>query len=223
MPWTAGTHTGTSGTIAGTTGLTLGLGATTTVGQVVVASDGIVGSGQTPTITDSASNVLSWTTVTQNGSTNGVTSSIAWGVATITTAPNITFKWSGATSAAQWLFIGSFTTPGGTISADGSATYVDSSPAATIVTPAGGGTGASDLVINNVTASGAWTSTGSPWVSFTASAQLGNMTAYAINVAGNQTPNMTCNSAGNSSLVIALQPPAGAVVIPDLIAAPFHR
>jgi hypothetical protein len=210
MPWSVdGTPISSTGTVVGTTGSSQAYGGAITAGDVVAAASlwfiGGDTNTYTPTFTDTAGNVASWTTSSFHGTvlSTSINIAIAWGIATTTTAPVAKVTWNTGTSGTIEIYLGCFTAPAGTVAADGAAATADVATGATVNTPAGNGAGASDLLICMAGLGGSSSGAAGSWVNMGAS--QGDQAAYALNVAGNTVPNIPQTGGGWESIVIALQ------------------
>jgi hypothetical protein len=190
-------------TNAGTTGASVAFGSNVASGNVLVTA-AIYASNVTPTWTFSDTQGNGWTQLGQY--TDPTTAScMSAGFAIAGSSAADTPKWvnNQATSVTCDIFIGEFVPPSGTISQDGAATTA-AGTTDPFVTPAGGGSGSNDLVINVLCFAFNWTSWGGAWASM-AGAQSGNIAGYLINAAGNSTPNTPTAGNAVASMVVALK------------------
>lgn len=209
----------TSGTAAGTTGISLAFGSNVTAGDVIIAGGSYGNSvSATPTFSDTSSNVTTWNTAGNFAFPSGISFNIAlsWGVATTTGPCTPKMTWNSSTSSSLGLFIGDFTPPTGTISQDGSSALQNQTSSTTTVTlPAGPGSGSNDLLINYIGCQGTFTSFSSPWTQVGPS--FGDGCGYVLNSAGSQAANATQSNGTYGSIIIAIQAGGGGVSTPPFI------
>lgn len=223
MAWSVGQVTSTVVSGAGTTGVSKAFTSNVTAGQVIVAAVNYGDSTTntyTATFSDASANVPSWTqTAVYISTAETVHMVIGFGIAGSSAACTPKVAWSAGTGS-QELYIGSFTSPGGTITADGTASKEDSGTGgnqATIVLPAGPGAGASDLLINLASVGNTFGAFAGSWVAMGAS-QGGDACGYLLNAAGNSTPDWTQSPSGAwACLVLAIQATGAAATIASFI------
>lgn len=196
-------------TAAGTTGVTAAFPGNVTAGNIIVISALYAESTIQPTWTFSDSQTGPSNTYTQLGDqldTNvGAVTAVAFAIASQSAA--CTAKWvnNQATSTDAEIYAGEFTAPAGTVvSQDGTATTATASASTDMITPAGGGSGSNDLLINSLGFGNSWGSWGGAWVSMGTPPGTGNAVGALLNAAGNSTPNAVSSASGVMSMVVAL-------------------
>lgn len=197
-------------TVAGTTGKSLAFASPVTEGNVIVIGALYAESTTAPTWTFSDSESNTYTQLGTQLDTNvGAVTAIAFAIADSSAACTPAWVNNQATSTDAEIYVGEFAKPTGTVSQDGAATTATASASTDMVTPAGGGSGSNDLLINMLGFASAWGSWGGAWASMGTPPSTGNACGFLLNAAGNATPNAVSSASGVMSLVVALQSVGG--------------
>jgi hypothetical protein len=207
MTWSEVQAISGTATATGATGITQAYGSNVTAGNVLVAACIYTSNNQTATFSDSQTNT--WTTLGSYHSTSvSGTYAIGFAIAGSSAANTPKCVWGGGTSSTLELYIGEFVPPSGTISQDGAAESTQAATGSPVITPAAGGTGSNDLLINLLGFQSSWTSWGGSWASM-GSSQSGDACGYLLNASGSAAPDANCSGTTWASLIVALQASGG--------------